>query len=128
MRGDHVSQNTKDVLVDGLLHVLRDVSLGVNLARILDGQLLPVLLGLLIDAFGPLLTPLAHFLKIIPAPFGGLLLVLKLERVVPLVFIEVEQHLLLEFIGAVVDIDGVVVLVEAFVHGFNGGLVEVAAH
>lgn len=127
MRGDHVSQNAEDVLVDGLLHVLRDVTFGVDLSGILDRQFLSVLFSLLLDPLRPLLAPLAHLLQVIPAALGGLLLILEFERVVPLVFIEVQQHLLLEFIGAVVDIDRVVVFVEALVHCLDRGLVEVPA-
>lgn len=127
MSRDHISQNTKDVLVYGLLNVFGNVALGVDLARILDSQLFAVLFSLLLDALRPLFAPFAHLLQIIPASFRRFLLVLELEGVVPLVFIEIEQHLLLELVGAVVDIDRVVVLIEALVHRLNRWFVEMAA-
>ena len=128
MRGDHIAQHSEDVLVYRLLHRLGDVPLRVNFACVSDGQLFPVLLGLLLDPLRPLLAPLAHFVQGLPASLGGLLLVLQLEGVVPLILVEVGKHLLLQLVGAVVDVDGVVVFIEALVHRFDRGLVQVPIH
>lgn len=126
LRGDHVSQDAEDVLVGGLLDALVDVPLGVHLTSVLDGQFLAILLSLLFNPLGPLLTELTNFLQPLPAAFGGLLLVIQLQSIIPLILVEIEQHLLFEFIRPVVDIDGVVILVQSLIHGLNGGFVQVA--
>lgn len=60
--GDHIPQDAEDVLVGGFFDALVDVSLGVDLTRVLDGQFLPVFFRLLFDALRPFLAQLPYFL------------------------------------------------------------------
>ena len=105
LSGDHSAENAEDVLVGNFLNSLGDVPLGIELAGIFDGKLLPIFLGLLVDAPAPLLAPLADFAEVLTALVSGLLLVVEFKCVVPLVFVEVEQHLLFQFVGLVVYVD-----------------------
>mmetsp|Transcript_27721 Transcript_27721/g.65035 ORF Transcript_27721/g.65035 Transcript_27721/m.65035 type:complete len:332 (+) Transcript_27721:223-1218(+) len=58
---------------------------------------------------------------------GGMLLEgIDLESRRPVALVEIHQHLLLQFVLAVVDDDGVVVPVEAVDEGLDGGAVEMA--
>ena len=125
---NHASKHSQDVLVYSLFDGLPDVSLGVQLARVLYGNFLLRLLRLLVDSLGPLHCPLWHFLEVLVAVLGDGRLVLQLEPVVPFLLVQVQQHLLLQLVGFVVDVDGVVVFVESFVHGLDRGFVQMAGH
>jgi len=66
------------------------VSLGIQLASVLDSQFFPVFLGLIFYPLVPLLTPFAYFAHFLAAFFRGLLLIVEFECVVPFVFVKVE--------------------------------------
>lgn len=115
-------------MVGCLLDSFRDVPFRIKFASVLDSEFLSVLLGLILYPFAPFVAPLGDVLDIFAALLSGLLLVVQLERIVPFVLVEIQQHLLLEFVCSVVDINGVIVFVQAFVHGLDGGFVQVTVH
>lgn len=99
------------------------MSFWINLTSVLYLKFLLFLFGLLLDSLSPLFSPFGNFLEIISTMFGDFLLILKLEPRVPLLLVQVEQHLGFKFVGLVVNIDRVVVFVETFIHGLDGGFV-----
>lgn len=101
------------------------MSFRIKLTRVFDGEFLFILLGLFLDSLGPLTRPLANFLKSLMTVFRDFLRILEFESLIPLLLVEVEQHLCFKFVGLVVDIDGIVVFVQSLVHCLDGGFVQV---
>lgn len=104
------------------------MSFGVQFARVFDAEFFAVLLGLLLDAFAPLFAPFGDVADLLAGFLCDLFLALQLEGTVPLVFVEVQQHFLLQLVGPVVYVDRVVVLVQALVHRLDRRLVQMPVH
>jgi hypothetical protein len=82
-------------MIGDFFNCLSNVSLWIEPTCVLDSQLLAILLGLIFYPLAPLLAMLGYLFEFLAALLCGLLLVIELECVVPLVFIEVQQHLFL---------------------------------
>ena len=95
------------------------MALWVEFTCVLDLQLLFVLLSLLIDSLCPLNGQFSDLFEIFMTVFSDFILVLKFETLIPFLFVQIEQHLLFELVCSVVDVDGVIVLVQALVHCLN---------
>lgn len=102
------------------------MSLGVLFAHVLDGQLLRGHLLLVLQSLIVILGKFQH------VGHGRLIettvffVVSQGQAIHPGLLVEIEEHLLFQFVFPIVDADGVVVSVEAVDEGLHGGLLQVA--
>lgn len=54
-----------------------------------------------------------------------LCLLSQFQRMVPLLFIKIQQHFLLQLISSVVNVDRVIIFIQSFIHSFNGGFIKI---
>lgn len=88
----------------------------VKFSCVFDGEFLSIFFCFVLNALPPLLAPLRYVFDVFAAFFGVLFLIVKLQRVVPFVFIEIQQHFLLQLVRTVVYVDRIIVFVQALVH------------
>mmetsp|Transcript_70931 Transcript_70931/g.196356 ORF Transcript_70931/g.196356 Transcript_70931/m.196356 type:complete len:393 (-) Transcript_70931:35-1213(-) len=124
-RVQHGAQALHDVLRHELAHARLQALLGVDLAHIGHIELLKRLLLLLHHALVVALRQARDVLHARRVGLGVLLEGLERQRARPQLAVQVHQHLLLQLVLAVCNVERVVVAVEAVDERLDGGLVQV---
>lgn len=122
---EHSAKAIHSVLVKGLFCLTGQVHLGVHLSDAADDELFCGLLGLLLYPLIVLLGELGQTLESLHVLRLLVCVGVDFEAVGPAALVQIKQHLLLTFVLAVVDGDGVVVLVKAAHQGHCAGVVQV---
>ena len=110
---EHRAQAIQNVLIKVFLCFAGQVLLGVHFSDAGNQELLRRLLRLVLD---PLVVRLAQPRQLLQRLYVPLMLVrvvIELQAIGPAGLVQVKEHLLFTFVLAIVDRDGVVVLIEA---------------
>ena len=110
---EHRAQAIQNVLIKILFCFTGQMLLWIHFTDTGDQELFRRLLCLVLDPFVVRLAQSGQLLQRFDIAVMLICVVIKLEAIGPAGLVQVEEHLLLAFILAVVDSDGVIILVEA---------------